>query len=256
MILRDKSVVLGICGGIAAYKVAALCSHLVKAGAIVDVIMTEAAQKFVAALTFQALTHRPVVTEMFSLLAETEIGHVSLASRADLLIIAPATANTIAKLATGIADNMLTTTALSTRAPILLVPAMESHMWSNPLTQANVERLQQMRDLVIVGPAEGRLDARAVHHSRVAGQFDWPGERTDADESTGKRHRATDRRSLRAELGSRFHDERFSKIAVYGDITTRLHNRRSIRRAQGVCTHDRQVTLFHSRNAGVRTRTV
>ncbi len=167
MILKGKSIVLGVCGGIAAYKVAALCSHLVKAGAAVDVIMTEAAQAFVAPLTFQALTHRPVITEMFSLLAETEIGHVSLAKRADLLIIAPATANTIAKLAVGIADNMLTTTALATSAPILLVPAMESHMWSNPLTQANVERLRQMRNVVMIGPAEGRLASGASGVGRM-----------------------------------------------------------------------------------------
>ena len=84
MVLKGKSVVLGVTGGIAAYKAAALCSHLVKAGAVVDVIMTAAAREFVAPLTFQALTHRPVVVEMFSLLAETEIGHVSLAQRADL----------------------------------------------------------------------------------------------------------------------------------------------------------------------------
>ncbi|MBU0704688.1 MAG: bifunctional 4'-phosphopantothenoylcysteine decarboxylase/phosphopantothenoylcysteine synthetase, partial [Chloroflexi bacterium] len=110
--LKNRSIVLGVTGGIAAYKAAALCSHLVKAGALVDVILTPAACEFVAPLTFQALTGRPVVVEMFSLLAETEIGHVSLARRAELLIVAPATANTIAKLAAGLADNMLTTTAL------------------------------------------------------------------------------------------------------------------------------------------------
>jgi phosphopantothenoylcysteine decarboxylase/phosphopantothenate--cysteine ligase len=168
MILNDKSVVLGVTGGIAAYKAAALCSHLVKAGAVVDVILTDAAREFVAPLTFQALTHRPVVTEMFALLAETEIGHVSLAKRADLLIIAPVTANTIAKLAAGLADNMLTTTALATQAPILLAPAMESQMWANPLTQANVERLGQIRDVTLVGPGEGRLASGASGLGRMA----------------------------------------------------------------------------------------
>jgi len=167
MILKDKSIILGVTGGIAAYKAAALCSHLVKAGAVVDVILTQAACEFIAPLTFQALTHRPVVTEMFSLLAETEIGHVSLAKRADLLVIAPATANTIAKLAAGLADNMLTTTALATNAPILLVPAMESQMWANPLTQANVDRLQQLRDMTLVGPAEGRLASGASGVGRM-----------------------------------------------------------------------------------------
>jgi len=168
MILKDKSIVLGVTGGIAAYKAAALCSNLVKAGAMVDVILTDAAREFVTPLTFQALTHRPVVTEMFSLLAETEIGHVSLAKRADLLIIAPATANTLAKLAAGLADNMLTTTALATEAPLLLAPAMESHMWANPLTQENVARLSQLRDVSLVGPGEGRLASGASGVGRMA----------------------------------------------------------------------------------------
>jgi phosphopantothenoylcysteine decarboxylase/phosphopantothenate--cysteine ligase len=168
MILEDKSIVLGVTGGIAAYKAAALCSHLVKAGAVVDVILTAAACEFVTPLTFQALTHRPAVTEMFALLAETEIGHVSLAKRADLLIVAPATANTIAKMAAGLADNMLTTTALATTAPILLAPAMESHMWTNPLTQENVVRLRQLHDATLVGPGEGRLASGASGVGRMA----------------------------------------------------------------------------------------
>ncbi len=168
MNLKQKSIVLGVTGGIAAYKAAALCSHLVKAGAVVDVILTDAAREFVAPLTFQALTHRPVVTGMFTLLAETEIGHVSLAGRADLLIIAPATANTLAKLAAGLADNMLTTTALATQAPLLLAPAMESHMWTNPLTQDNVERLRQLRDVTLVGPGQGRLASGAIGVGRMA----------------------------------------------------------------------------------------
>ena len=168
MILKEKSVVLGVTGGIAAYKAAALCSQLVKAGAVVDVILTDAACEFVAPLTFQALTHRPVVTEMFALLAETEIGHVSLARRADLMVIAPATANTIAKLAAGLADDMLATTALATQAPILLAPAMESHMWLNPLTQENLGRLRQLRDVTLVGPEEGRLASGASGVGRMA----------------------------------------------------------------------------------------
>ncbi len=168
MNLKGKSIVLGITGGIAAYKAAALCSHLVKVGAEVDVILTDAAREFVTPLTFQALTHRPVVTDMFSLLAETDIGHVSLARRAAILVIAPATANTIAKLAAGLADNMLTTTALAAEAPILLAPAMESHMWSNPLTQDNVARLQRLRDVTLVGPGEGRLASGASGIGRMA----------------------------------------------------------------------------------------
>jgi phosphopantothenoylcysteine decarboxylase/phosphopantothenate--cysteine ligase len=167
-VLRDKQIILGITGGIAAYKAAEVGSRLVKAGATVDVVMTEAATKFVTPLTFQALTHRPVVTEMFALLRETEIGHVSLAQRADLLIIAPATANTIAKLATGLADNMLTATALGTQAPILLAPAMETRMWENPLSQDNVARLQKMRDVTVAGPGVGRLASGGMGPGRMA----------------------------------------------------------------------------------------
>lgn len=155
-LLKDKNVVLGVTGGIAAFKVADLTSRLVKAGALVDVILTGAATQFVGPLTFQALTHRPVVVEMFALLQETEIGHVSLGQRADLMIVAPATANTLARLAHGLADNMLTTTALACRAPILLAPAMETGMWQNPATQANMTLLRE-REMHLVGPAVGRL---------------------------------------------------------------------------------------------------
>jgi phosphopantothenoylcysteine decarboxylase/phosphopantothenate--cysteine ligase len=167
-VLRDKQIILGITGGIAAYKAADVASRLVKAGATVDVVMTEAATKFVTPLTFQALTHRPVVTEMFALLREMEIGHVALARRADLLIIAPATANTIAKLAAGLADNMLTATALDTRAPILLAPAMETGMWENPLSQDNVARLQKTGDVTVVGPGVGRLASGGIGPGRMA----------------------------------------------------------------------------------------
>jgi len=174
-ILQGKSIVLGVTGGIAAYKVVEVASRLVKSGATVDVIMTEAATEFVRPLTFQAITHRPVVTEMFTLLQETEtcgersrtIGHVSLAHRADLLIIAPLTANTLAKLAGGLADNMLTTTALATRAPLLLAPAMETGMWENPITQANLSGLRQARDVTVVGPGYGRLASGAVGTGRM-----------------------------------------------------------------------------------------
>ncbi len=161
-----KRIVIGVTGGIAAYKSVDLASRLVKAGAQVDVIMTDGAQEFVAPLTFQAITHRPIVTDLFSLLAETEIGHVSLAKAADLLIIAPATANTLAKLSAGLADNMLTTTAVATRAPILCAPAMESDMWTNPVTQANAAALLA-RGVTFVGPAAGRLASGSVGIGRM-----------------------------------------------------------------------------------------
>jgi len=155
-LLKDKHIVVGVTGGIAAYKVADLTSRLVKAGALVDVIMTEAATKFIGPITFQALTHRPVVTEMFAMLPEIQIAHVSLGQRADLMIIAPATANTLAKLAHGLADNMLTTTVLACRSFILLAPAMETGMWQNCATQANIALLQE-RGFRIIGPEKGRL---------------------------------------------------------------------------------------------------
>jgi len=159
-LFKNINVVLGVTGGIAAYKAVDLTSRLVKAGAKVDVIMTEAATKFVEPITFQALTHRPVVTEMFSLLQETEIGHVSLGKQANIMIVAPATANTLAKLASGLSDNMLTTTALACRGLILLAPAMETGMWENPATQANIALLQE-RGMHIIGPEEGRLASGA-----------------------------------------------------------------------------------------------
>jgi phosphopantothenoylcysteine decarboxylase/phosphopantothenate--cysteine ligase len=129
--------------------------------------MTAAAAEFVRPLTFQALTHQPVATDMFTLLQETEIGHVSLGQRADLMIIAPATANTIAKLAHGLADNMLTTTALACRAPLLLAPAMESGMWENPVTLANMAILRN-RGVQEVGPESGRLASGGRGYGRMS----------------------------------------------------------------------------------------
>ena len=141
--LQGKEIVLGVCGGIAAYKAAELVRLYVKAGAKVSVIMTAAAQQFITPLTFQTLSGRPVHSELFSLLQEQDIGHVSLADRADLLVIAPATANLIGKLSAGIADDLLTTTVMACKAPVLLVPAMNSNMWQNPVCRRNVEQLKQ-----------------------------------------------------------------------------------------------------------------
>jgi phosphopantothenoylcysteine decarboxylase/phosphopantothenate--cysteine ligase len=167
MLLREAHIVLGVTGGIAAYKAADLASKLVQAGAQVDVIMTEAATRFVAPLTFQALTARPVHIDMFRLLEQTEMAHLSLAARADLLVVAPATANTIARLAHGLADNLLCATALATRAPLLVVPAMDADMFKHPATQENLERLRQ-RGAVIVGPKEGRLASGKIGPGRMA----------------------------------------------------------------------------------------
>jgi len=165
-VLQNKRIILGITGGIAAYKSATICSRLVQAGALVDVVMTEPAQKFITPLTFKALTHRPIYTDMFAIPNNENIPHIALADAADLLIIAPATANTMGKLANGLADNLLAAIALATPAPILLAPAMETDMWQHPATQANVQTLQSW-GVDFVGPAEGRLASGAMGQGRM-----------------------------------------------------------------------------------------
>lgn len=165
-VLNGKQIVLGVTGGIAAYKAATVCSRLVQAGAHVDVVLTAAAQKFITPLTFQALTHRPVFIDMFNIPAGENIPHITLADNADLLLVAPATANTLGKLAHGLADNLLTAVALATPAPILLAPAMETDMWQHPATQANMQLLRQ-RGAAVTGPAAGRLASGAVGSGRL-----------------------------------------------------------------------------------------
>jgi len=148
--------VLGVTGSIAAYKAAYLASQLTQAGTDVEVIMTEAATKFITPITFRSITGRPVVTEMFDLASEYSVEHVALAEAADVVVIAPATANIIAKLAAGIADDMLCCTVLATKAPVIIAPAMNVNMYENPITRDNLAKLQA-RDFAIVGPAHGRL---------------------------------------------------------------------------------------------------
>ena len=140
--LAGKQIVLGIGGGIAAYKCCELTRLLVKAGAGVHVVLTKAGAQFVTPLTLQTLSGNPVYTDMFSLIEEREIGHVSLADRADLLLVAPATADLIAKAACGICDDLLTTILCATQAPVVFAPSMNVHMWENPITQENVARLK------------------------------------------------------------------------------------------------------------------
>lgn len=154
--LKNRCIVLGVTGGIAAYKAVELLRLLTKAGAEVHVIMTAAAREFVTPLTFQTLSGNPVHTELFNLIAEREIGHISLADRADLFVIAPATANIIGKMAGGIADDMLTTTVMATRAPVVIAPAMNVNMYTNPLYRENEERLRRF-GCSIVPPVEGTL---------------------------------------------------------------------------------------------------
>src|SRR5581483_10871393 len=166
-VLKDKRIVLGVCGGIAAFKVVAVASALTQAGALVDVLMTPEATEFIRPLSFQALTHRPVGTELFSMRAETEIGHVSLGHQADAMCIAPATANTLAKLALGLADDLVTTTALATRAPLVIAPAMDADMYDHPAVQANVKMLRE-RGAAIVEPGHGRMASGLVGQGRLA----------------------------------------------------------------------------------------
>ena len=151
-----KCVVLGVSGGIACYKSCDLVSRLVKAGLDVYVIMTENAAKLVQPLTFQTLSKHPVAVDTFQPVNAFEVEHIALAQRADLFVIAPATANILAKLAHGIADDMLSTTALATRAPMLVAPAMNTAMWEHPATQANMRILTE-RGVMTCGPEGGLL---------------------------------------------------------------------------------------------------
>jgi phosphopantothenoylcysteine decarboxylase/phosphopantothenate--cysteine ligase len=165
-LLAGKRVLLGVTGGIAAYKAADLCSKLAQAGAEVDVIMTEAAARFVAPLTFSAVSGRPARVDMWSEPAGEAIPHVRMGTMADLAIVAPLTANTLAKLALGLADNLLTAALLATPAALVLAPAMESHMWLNPVTQSHVETLRA-RGALIVGPGSGHLASGASGVGRM-----------------------------------------------------------------------------------------
>lgn len=167
MSLTGARVVVGVSGGIAAYKSVELVRQLMTAGAIVDVVMTAAATRFVQPLTFQSLTHRPVYLDIWEPWQDQEHGHVSLGEAADLLIVAPATANTLARLAAGIADDMLTITALASAAPLVLAPAMDRLMVTHPATQANL-RLLAERGATIIGPDSGRLASGAIGPGRLA----------------------------------------------------------------------------------------
>src|SRR5579872_7423371 len=154
--LAGRTILVGVCGGIAAYKCAAIVSTLRQQGADVHVIMTQAAQKFVSALTFQALSNNPVHVDMFAEDATWEIAHIGLVRRTDALLLLNATANTLAKLAHGIADNLLTTCVLATRKPVLVAPAMNTQMLDAVVTQENIAALQA-RGYAFVAPGAGFL---------------------------------------------------------------------------------------------------
>jgi phosphopantothenoylcysteine decarboxylase/phosphopantothenate--cysteine ligase len=140
--LKDKNVILGVSGGIAVYKAVEIVSRLKKAGAIVHVIMTEAAAEFVTPLTFREMSGNPVVVSMWDKITNWNVEHIALAMLADVMLIAPATANIIGKTANGIADDMLLTTLMATKAPVFFSPAMNTNMYLNPIVQANMKKLK------------------------------------------------------------------------------------------------------------------
>ena len=154
--LQGKTIILGVSGGIAVYKAVELLRLLTKAGADVHVVMTKNAQEFMTPLTFQTLSGNPVHTELFNLYQEQEIGHITLADRADLFILAPATANLIGKIAHGLADDLLSTSVMATKAPVLVVPAMNSNMYENPVYQRN-EKLLVAGGYHVMEPETGEL---------------------------------------------------------------------------------------------------
>ena len=166
-ILNGKSIVLGVTGSIAAFKAADLASKLTQAGALVDVVLTHSAREFVGASTFSGLTHRPVFTGLYETNSELGIDHVALARRADLILVAPATANLLAKLAYGITDDVLTATILAGSQPLAIAPAMDADMYSNPATQANVKNLVA-RGVHFIGPESGRLASGLVGQGRMS----------------------------------------------------------------------------------------
>lgn len=172
--LRDRFVGLGITGSIAAFKAVDVASRMTQAGAMVDVMMTPAATRFVTPLTLRSVTRRPVFVDMFDVASELAEEHVELARRADVVVVAPASANAIARLALGLADDVVSLTVLATRAPVIVAPAMDTQMYENAATQANIAVLRE-RGMTFVGPEEGRL---------ASGRW-GPGRLADTDEILG-----------------------------------------------------------------------
>jgi len=165
-VLKDKHILLGVCGSIAAYKSADLASALTQAGALVDVILTPAAEKFITPLTFQSVTGRKVYSEADLWGGQAHVLHVGLGQSNDLLVIAPATANTLAKLAHGLADNLLTITALAARCPILAAPAMDAGMYTHEATQVSL-RILGSRGVLFAGPEQGHMASGLVGKGRM-----------------------------------------------------------------------------------------
>ncbi len=166
-VLEGRNIALGVSGSIACYKALTIASRLSEAGALVDVLLTPAAAKLVTPLAFQALSHRPVVHDLWAPTSPTAVDHVAIARRAEVLAVAPATANIIAEMALGLARDALTTTALAHRGPLLLAPAMESRMWDHSATRRNLAALID-GGAVVVGPEEGRMASGDAGRGRMA----------------------------------------------------------------------------------------
>jgi len=160
--LKGKNIVVGVCGGIAAYKVVDMVSRLRKLGANIQVIMTENACEFITPLTFRSLADNPVITDMWEEPKEWDIQHISIANKADLFLIAPATANIIGKIANGIADDMLSTTIMATKAQVIFVPAMNTNMYENPIVQQNISKLTAL-GYRFMEPGIGSMAERGVY---------------------------------------------------------------------------------------------
>jgi phosphopantothenoylcysteine decarboxylase len=165
--LKDREIIVGVCGGIAAYKVADVVSKLVQSGAGVSVVMTDEAQKFITPLTFQALSGRVVRTSTFDLTDSSDPQHIALTERADLMLIAPATSNIIAKIAHGLCDDQVSLMVAAAACPVLFAPAMNNRMWENPIAQENVAKLTKL-GYRFLGPESGWLACRNVGPGRLS----------------------------------------------------------------------------------------
>ncbi len=167
--MKKKKIIVGVCGGIAAYKTCELVRLLVKEGFLVKVVMTDAATKFITPLTFQALSQNRVYLDMFQLIKEESIEHISLAQWADICVIAPLSANTLSKISQGICDNLLTTVvcALPQKTKVIMAAAMNEHMWKNPIVQDNVAKLKKLKKYLILNPAKGQLACGSYGEGRM-----------------------------------------------------------------------------------------
>lgn len=165
--LKGREIILAVCGGIAAYKVADVCSKLVQAGAGVTVVMTDSAQKFVTPLTFEAISGRKVRTSTWALPDSADAQHIKMTERADLMLIAPATANIIAKAANGICDDLVSLMIAASACPVVFAPSMNDRMWDNPIAQENVAKLKKL-NYKFIGPDAGWLACRNMGAGRLS----------------------------------------------------------------------------------------